>query len=64
MPHNKPNPRVTKTRNFVEVSRVYTWTATVEALSLVFIFSKLPKSLLMASARAPEGSPEPPGHRF
>ena len=43
---------------------ILTWTATVDPLSLVFMFSKLPKSLLMASARAPEGSPEPPGQRF
>ena len=43
---------------------ILTWTATVDALSLVFMLSKLPKSLLMASAKAPEGSPEPPGQRF
>ena len=45
-------------------SEILTWTATVDALSLVFMLSKLPKSLLMASARAPVGSPDPPGQRF
>ena len=31
---------------------------------MVFMASKLPKSLVISSARAPVGSPEPPGHKF
>ena len=41
-----------------------TCTATVEAESLSFIAWILPKSLLMAAARSPVGSPLPPGQRF
>ena len=31
---------------------------------MVFMASKLPKSRVISSARAPVGSPEPPGHKF
>ena len=65
---SQPTPSGALKTSFVLLDQknleILTWTATVDALSLVFMLSKLPKSLLMASAKAPEGSPEPPGQRF